>query len=443
MKNRKKVVSILAGIMAAIMLLTLIMSLIPVPASAISSKEIKKQINNLKAQKKELEGQIEEVKKQVEENEDEVENMVIQKYAIDQEIVLLYEQIDNINQQISAYGLLIADQQDELDAAVALYENLSDKNKERVRAMEEDGAVSYWAVLFKANSFSDLLDRLDMIEEIAAADQRRLKEMSEAAELVVAAQEQLVLEKDELEVTKQELDATQEQLSAKQAEAQELLNELIQKGYDLEELNEQYEEDKNRLMDEIAAKEVEYEIQKELEYIAYMATYVPPTTAPPANSGSSASGGSSSDSSSGSTQATTPPASSSGESWMVPCSYRQLSSPFGQRVSPTSGASSNHQGIDLAGPEGTPIKATKSGVVTVKSSSKSAGNYVTIKHDNTYSSIYMHMTHSIVSKGQTVQQGQVIGYMGATGIVTGVHLHFGIIKNGSYVNPANYMYFHP
>ena len=432
MKNRKKVVSILAGIMAAIMLLTLIISLIPVPASAASSKEIKKQIDNLKAQKKTLEGQIEDVKKQVEQNDDEVENMVNQKYAIDQEIVLLYEQIDNINQQISAYGLLIADQQDVLDAAVMRYEDLSEQNKERVRAMEEDGTVSYWAVLFKANSFSDLLDRLDMIDEIAAADQRRLKEMSEAAELVAEAQEQLVAEKDELELTKLELDATQEQLSAKQAEAQELLNQLIEKGYELEDLHERYEQDKNDLLDEIARKQEEYEIQKELEYIAYMATYVPPTTAPSASSGSS---------SSSSTQATTPTVSSGG--WMVPCSYVLLSSPFGKRTSPTAGASSNHQGIDLAGSRGTPIKATKSGVVTVRSSSKSAGNYVTIKHDNTYSSIYMHLENSIVSKGQTVTQGQVIGYMGDSGIVTGVHLHFGIIKNGSYVNPANYMYFHP
>ena len=439
MKNRKKFVSILAGIMAAIMLLTLLMSLIPMPASAASSKEIRKQINNLKAQKKELESQIEDVKEQYEKNEDEVEDMVNQKYAIDQEIVLLYDQIDNINQQISAYGLLIADQQDELDTAVSRYEDLSEKNKERVRAMEEDGAVSYWAVLFKAKSFSDLLDRLDMIDEIAAADQRRLKEMSEAAELVAEAREQLVMEKDELELAKLELDATQEQLSEKQAEAQELLNQLIEKGYELEELHERYEQDKNDLLDEIAAKEAEYEIQKELEYIAYMATYVPPTTAPPATTAPSIPDG---ESSPENTQATTPPSPSS-EGWIVPCSYVLLSSPFGNRESPTAGASSNHKGIDLAGSRGTPIKASRAGVVTVRSSSRSAGNYVTIKHDDTYSSIYMHLENSIVSKGQMVTQGQVIGYMGDSGIATGVHLHFGIIKNGSYVNPANYMYFHP
>lgn len=432
MKNRKKFVSIFAGIMAAIMLLTLVLSLIPVPASAASSREIKKQIEQLKKDKKELEAQIEDVKDQYEENEDEIEDIVDKKYAIDQEIVLLYEQIDNINQQISAYTLLIADQQDELDAAEERYAALNEKNKERIRAMEEDGTVSYWAVLFKANSFSDLLDRLDMIDEIAAADKRRLQELREAAEAVVEAQNLLIAEKDEIELTRLELDETQQQLEDKQAESQKLLNQLIEKGYELEELHEKYEQDKNDLLDEIAKKQEEYEIQKELEYIAYMATYVPPTKAP---------SGDSDDSSSGSTQATTPAVSSGG--WMVPCSYVLLSSPFGNRKSPTAGASSNHQGVDLAGSRGTPIKASKAGVVTVRSSSRSAGNYVTIKHDNTYSSIYMHMENSIVSKGQTVSQGQVIGYMGDSGITTGVHLHFGIIKNGSYVNPASYMYLHP
>ena len=128
---------------------------------------------------------------------------------------------------------------------------------------------------------------------------------------------------------------------------------------------------------------------------------------------------------------------------MVPCTYRQFSSPFGQRESPGGVGSTNHQGVDLAGPEGTPIYASKSGTVTVAKSSRSAGNYVTINHGGGYSSIYMHMQYYVVGKGDTVRQGQVIGYMGSTGVVTGTHLHFGIIKDGSYVNPANYMYFHP
>ena len=272
MNNRKKLVQILAGIMAAIMLLSLLLSLIPARASAASSKEIKKQINALKEQNKNLEKQIEEVQAQYDENEDEIANMVNQKYAIDQEIFLLYEQIDNINQQLTAFGLLIADQQDDLDEAQSRLDELSEKNKERIRAMEEDGGISYWSVLFKANSFSDLLDRLNMIDEIAAADRRRLKEMSKAAEEVAEAQEDLVEEKDELQLTKDELDAAYEQLAQKQEESQKILNELIQKGYELEDLYDQYELEIQQTLDEIAQKEAEYELQKELEWIAYMAT---------------------------------------------------------------------------------------------------------------------------------------------------------------------------
>ena len=463
MNNQKKFVKILAGILAAVMLLTLILGLIPTRANALSSKEIKKQIEALKKQDKDLEEQIKDVQAQYEENEDEILNMVNQKYAIDQEIVLLYDKIDNINQQLSAFALLIADQQDELDVALARWEELSEKNKERIRAMEEDGTVSYWAVLFKANSFSDLLDRLNMIDEIAAADRRRLKELNEAAELVAQAQAELVAEKDELQDTKNQLDETYEALSQKQAESQELLNQMIAKGYELEGLFDQYEQEKADLLAEIARKEDEYELQKELEWIAYMATYTEPTTAPPTTAPTTrptepTSGGNDNSGETKPNDSTTPteppapteapkptqpPAPSAGESWMVPCTYRQLSSPFGKRESPTAGASSNHQGIDLAGPEGTPIYATKSGVVTVNGSSKSAGIYITIRHDNTYSSIYMHLSRSAVKKGQTVKQGELIGYMGSTGVATGSHLHFGIIKNGGYVNPASYMYLHP
>jgi len=128
-----------------------------------------------------------------------------------------------------------------------------------------------------------------------------------------------------------------------------------------------------------------------------------------------------------------------GEKWIVPCSYRQLTSPFGERESPTAGASSNHQGVDLAGPEGTPIYAARSGTVTIARYSNSAGYYVTINHGDGFSSVYMHMTNYTVSVGQKVSQGQLIGYMGSTGISTGPHLHFGIALNGAYVNPALYV----
>lgn len=436
MKKRKQWVSIIAGVLAAIMLLSLFLSLIPTNVSAASSSEIKKQIAELKSQKNELESQMKEVQSQVEENEDEIENLVNQKDAIDQEIFLLYEQIENINQQLSAYALLIADKQDELDEAQAHLSELNAKNKARIRAMEEDGNVSYWSVLFKANNFSDLLDRLSMIDEIASADRRRLQEMDEAAKEVAIAQTALEAEKDELEIVKEEMDATQVTLDEKRAEADALLKELIDKGYELEELYAQMEAEESEFLKEIAQKEKEYNEAKRQEYIQYMSTYVtqPPATQP-GSSGGSSSGGSSSGSNSGGSSG----GSVSSSGWLVPCAYRVLTSPFGPRDTGIAGASKYHEGVDLAGPEGTPIYASRTGIVSAATSNSKAGFYVKINHGDGYHSIYMHMTRYVVSVNQAVSAGQLIGYMGSTGVSSGPHLHFGISYNGTYVNPAHYV----
>ena len=194
MKNRKRIVSILAGVMAAVMLLTLVLGLLPTRASAASSSEIRKQINHLKEEKQEIQEKIKEVQAQYEENENEIANIIAKKNVIDQEIQLLSTQITNITEQLQAYNILIADKQDELDNAEERFEQLNADTKVRIRTMEEEGELSYWEVLFKANSFSDLLDRLNIVEEIAASDNRRLQELSDAANLVETAQDELEAE---------------------------------------------------------------------------------------------------------------------------------------------------------------------------------------------------------------------------------------------------------
>ena len=98
-----------------------------------------------------------------------------------------------------------------------------------------------------------------------------------------------------------------------------------------------------------------------------------------------------------------------------------------------------HNGVDLACAQGTPIYAARSGQVTVAKYGTDAGYYVSINHGDGFASVYMHMTHYVVGVGQYVSQGQLIGYVGSTGASTGPHLHFGISKNGEYVNPMNYI----
>ena len=126
----------------------------------------------------------------------------------------------------------------------------------------------------------------------------------------------------------------------------------------------------------------------------------------------------------------------------MPCSYKYLSSPYGWRIHPVYGDRRFHSGVDLAGKGGTNIYATRSGTVTVADyEGDGAGNYVFINHGDGFSSVYMHMDYYIVSVGEYVSAGEVIGYVGTTGLSEGPHLHFGIAYNGAYVNPANYINF--
>ena len=423
MDKRKLFISILAGIMALVMVLGLIAGFIPVAnASSLSSSELKKQLEAMQEEKAQIDAEIKKLEGQISENNDDMKQMVEQKNLIDQEIFLLYQQESNINGQISTYSLLIADKQELLVEAETNFAELTERNKERIQAMEEEGDVSYWSVLFEANDFSDLLDRFNMVQEIAAADQRRLEELDKAAKEVSAAKASLEEEKVQLEATKAELEVTQEELAAKREEADALLAELVALGMEYEELMEESEDEQAQLAKDIANKKDEYDKAK---YQEWLATSVPPTTNPkPPSSGN---GGGTGTSTVG------------GISWKVPIRYTAFTSAFGYRKHPLSGTRKFHYGVDLAAPTGTPIYATRSGTVDTATYGSSAGYYVQINHGDGYKSIYMHMTHYIVKPGQHVSQGQVIGYCGSTGGSTGPHLHFGISYRGSYVNPANYI----
>ena len=413
MKNKKTLVSVLAGVMAAIMLLSLLASIIPA-VSAKSASELRDELNTLKTERKQYQEQIDNLESQIDENMSEIEKIVAEKDRIDHEISLLYQQMDNINKQITAYGLLIADKQDELDAARAHYAELKAKNKERIRAMEENGKLSYWSVLFEANSFADLLDRLQMVEEIAKADQRRLNEMRDAAQAVEEAQAALNAEKAELENTRAELDGIEKELEVKRQEADTILAELNARGDEFEDLLAQYHDKDEELIAQIAKKEQEYNEQKRKEEQAQQ------QQKPPSRPDSTV---------------------TNGIKWTMPCNYVRFSSPYGYRVHPISGEWKFHSGVDLAGPEGTPIVATRDGTVTSAAYHSGNGNYVAINHGDGFSSSYLHMTRYVVSVGQKVKAGQVIGYMGNTGASKGSHLHFTIYYNGSTVNPADYLDF--
>ena len=423
MRNRKLWVSILAGILAVIMILSLVAGVLPQliqEAEGASTATLKNELNQLKEEKKEIDKKIKELEAQISANTKDMKEIVAKKNAIDQQIFALHEKVANINEQIVAYSNLIADKQDELDQAEDHLEALNQKYKERIRAMEEQGDLSYWYVLFKANSFTDLLDRMNMIQEIAAADERRLSEMSKAAEEVSDAKDALEEERQALADSKKELEDSEAQLEIKRAEADKVLTELIAVKEEYEAYLEEVEKEAKKNQKE--QDKLEHEITlKEWEE----------------KNNSSSSGSSSSGKPNDNNDYYQP----TDASWQKPCKYKRFSSPFGWRVHPVYKDWRFHYGVDLSNSSGTDIVATRAGTVKVAKYSSTGGYYVEIDHGDGFSSKYLHMTHYIVKKGDKVKQGQKIGEMGSTGTSTGPHLHFSILYKGEHVNPAKYINF--
>ena len=422
---------ILCFLVAAAVAFGMFMPTVPANVHALSSDEIQDQIQELEAQNQQIEEELAELEQQTLDNYSEMEEVVRQKGNIDHQVALLNAQIQVTQEQISAYAVLIADKQSELDQAQARLTELSEKNRERIRAMEENGSLSYWSVLFKANSFSDFLDRLNMMDEIARADRQRLEDMNQAAKAVAEANQMLQSQKAQLEQTKESLDLSKAQLEVKRQESDALLADLVSRGVEFQMLLEEGEERLAQQMQELAQREMEYTEALQREWEA-----AHPSTQPeePDQGSSEGSGDWDSGESSGPVY--------SGD-WVVPCSYVYVSSPFDPyRLHPILGYVRPHNGIDLAASMGTPVYATRSGTVTVADYEwDGAGNYVYINHGDGFSSVYMHMDYYIVSVGEYVSAGEVIGYVGTTGLSEGPHLHFGIAYNGAYVNPAGYISF--
>ncbi len=409
MKQKKHILSILALLLSLVLFFNIAGSARPVPVSAASSSQIKEELDELEERNSQIEAELNALRGQLSDNRDELASLVVQKDLVDQEIALLYEQMEVVNEQIAVCAQLIADKQEEVEQAQARLQELQQKNLERIRAMEENGEISYWSVLSGANSFMEMLDRWEMVQEIAAADKKCLEELDQAAAEVAEARDALAKDQMQLQEKRDQMDAVEVVLAQKRAETDALLIEMKAKGDEFQSMIEESEQMQEDLMQEIANKKEEYQDAKDREQASSPVIGGTTTTV-------------------------------NGIKWTVPCSYWRVSSPFGYRWHPISGAWKMHNGVDLTGPEGTPIVATRSGYVTTAAyQAGGAGNYVSLSHGDGFGSIYMHMTHYVVSYGQYVEAGQVIGYMGTTGGSTGVHLHFGISYNGVYVNPAEYI----
>lgn len=387
---------------AFLLVLAALCAMLPA-VSAENSSDIQDEIDRLKEEADRIEQQQKEIENQIDENDAQTLSFAEEKMRIDNDLELARQEVENLEAQIHQYNLLVAEKQAELDELTEKQNTLMQKFRLRMRSLQERGNISYWQVLFHSASFEDMLMRKTMVEEIAASDQRMLGQIRENAEQVLQAKESLTEQKAMLEEKKVEQAAAQEALEQKRAESDQAISELIASRQDLVEEQERIQDDMDALEKEIAAREEELNRQQQQN------NYVPVVTE---------------------------------AGFLFPVSlngYQCMTSPYGYRVHPISGVTRLHNGVDLAAVTGTPIFASKSGVVTTACIGwgNGYGNHVVINHGDGYSTLYAHQSALNVYEGQIVSQGDVIGYVGSTGNSTGPHLHFTVFKNGETINPMS------
>ena len=370
--------------------------------------DLQDEIDKLREQEEALRKQLEKLEGKLVNNTEAIVDAVNQKDTLDQQIILLHEQINNADAQVAGYTRMIADKQAELDAALAEQEELRVKHKQRIRAMEERGKMSYWNILFRATSITDLLDRLSMIRQIAEADQRNLNDLRRVSTIALVAKDDLERKRSELDDSRALLNQAYEELDAKRQEADQILQGLVAKGLEYELLMEKSEDKQDELLTQLAQKKSDYNRQAYEEWLQNNQEGDAPLYYD--------------------------------DQWLSPLDKYRITSPFGMRFHPILNRYRMHNGIDMAAAANTPIYAARGGLVVTASYQKDgAGNYVQLDHGDGFRSIYMHMTRYVVKTGDYVAPGQVIGYVGSTGLSTGNHLHFGISLNGTYINPLEYI----
>lgn len=372
-------------------------------ASKIDTSDLEDKKQDTLDKIKDIKSDISDTKKRISDLENSKSNLETYISKLDQEANNLAKQIDKLNKDIEAKKEEITVAAEELAEAEATAAQQYEDMKKRIQYLYENGNPSYLELFLTSESMADFLNKSSYAEQVTAYDRSMLEEY--------IAQKQAVEEKKkQLEIEKEDLDAMADAAS----EQKKTVDGLIKsKTAQIQSYQDQIDSENSN------AAEYKADLTKQQKLLDQIEQQIAAAAAANAQAGDGDGG-------------------ASGFLWPCPSSKR-ITSGFGNRAQPTAEASTNHKGIDIGASYGAAIIAAAGGRVTTAAYSSSAGNYVVISHGNGLSTVYMHCSALYVSAGQTVSAGQSIAAVGSTGYSTGNHLHFGVIKNGSYVNPLGYV----
>lgn len=398
--------NILHRILAVVLVLTMATGLTAQAkgdASSTSLKEAQKEKAALEKQLKAAKELINDLKDSKGDVEDKVQEL-------NNELVDISSKITSLENQLADKSTEIADAEAELAQAEADKQKQYDDMKTRIRYMYENSQTTYLEQLLESNSVAEFLNTAEYIAEIQKYDRQKLDEYTENIEYITVAKEQLEQDYADLENMKANVESQKQSVAALMSQKETELAGITSNISDAQE----------------DAKYFEAEIQAQNELIAEIKRIEAEKAAAAAKAAAEGK------------EVADNPYTGGAFTWPCPSSTR-VTSDYGTRVSPTSGASSNHKGIDIGASAGAAIVAAANGTVKAANYSSAAGNYVMIDHGGGLYTVYMHCSSLAVSEGTTVSAGQTIAYVGSTGISTGNHLHFGVSLNGSYVSPWSYL----
>jgi len=376
-------------------------------AAAIScdpADTICQDLNDAKGSQADQQSKLDQIKKNIKDVQDKeaaIAGLILQlKRQIDVQngaIAQTQTEIDETERQIRFTEAEIARREAHLQVREQLL-------NQRVRAMDKHGTVNYFELLVTSTSFSQLIDRVVIMQDIIRSDRRLLEDLR---------QERLQLQRLRGDLKQKRVD--QEVLLRKQRDQRaQLLQLKAQQDAALayqQSLEAQFDEQRRAVEAEKARIDALItQLQKQYD-----------------QEGQQLGGG-------------------TGQfGW--PENYHYITQPFGcsdlwgEPYSATCASHHTHTGIDIGGPYGAPIFAADNGVVSLVTPAPGGGygNYVIITHGSGYATLYAHMSSYAVRPGQQVQRGQRIGFEGSTGYSTGPHLHFEIRFNGGYLNPCSFL----
>jgi len=397
MGKRRRCGVLLSRVLSVLLALAMLMPL-PMVISPDVMAVTQAEIDGLKADASSLDKQKAELQKQLKSIAADKNKAMDQKELLERQVDVIRSEIGNIDQQISKYNELITQAQTGIAETEQEEAKLYELFCQRVRYMEEEGDVNYWAILFNAASFSDLLDRLIMVDEIMEYDNAVMDSLITTRQQLQESKTQMEQARIEQQTAKDKQVAARKELESREAEVDKLIAQINKEKKQVEHSVKELEALAKKMDEEIARK------QKELA--AQLAAQGKTIT------------------------------SESGYKWPLP-DYTNLSSLFAGRKDPFTGKPATHSGIDVPAPKGVKILSAKSGVVLTSAyNSGGYGNYVVVDHGNGNTTLYAHMSSRAVKVGDVVKQGQVLGYVGTTGRSTGNHLHYEIREKNVRIDPV-------